>query len=108
MGEVLERLIANHPDLEVKGKKTPYLAMNGNMFAFVDDTGAICLRLSEAGKAAYNQFNGTNDVLQYGAVMRGYVRVTDKILNDPETLAALFEECLTNAHGLRPKPTKKC
>ena len=51
MRATLVALAAAFPELKVKGKKTPYLAVNGNMFAFVDDTGALCLRLSEARKA---------------------------------------------------------
>lgn len=30
--------------LRVKGKKTPYTAINGNMFAFISNEGALCLR----------------------------------------------------------------
>ena len=46
MRETLEQLAEPYDDLTVKGKKTAYLALNGNMFAFVDNEGALCLRFS--------------------------------------------------------------
>lgn len=107
MRDVLEQLAAEHEGLTVKGKKTVYLAINGNMFAFVDDTGGLCLRFSEADKKAYNAQHGTSDVIQYKAVMRGYVRVTDAILKDSAALANLFAKCVAFAGTLPPKPTKK-
>ena len=107
MRETLEMLAAAHDGLTVKGKKSAYLAMNGNMFAFVDDGGGLCLRFSEADKKAYNDAHGTTDVIQYKAVMRGYVRVTDEILSDPGALANLFAKSVSFARTLKPKPTKK-
>ena len=106
MRDTLETLAGAH-GLAVKGKKTPYLSMNGNMFAFVDDAGGLCLRLSEAGKAAFNEAHGQGDVIQYGAVMRGYVRVPDQVLADGSALAALFADVVEHAKSLKPKPTKK-
>ena len=107
MRATLVALAAAFPELKVKGKKTPYLAVNGNMFAFVDDTGALCLRLSEARKAEFNASYGLGEVRQYGAVMRGYVRVPKTVLGDQNGLEALFGEVVDHAKGLRPKPTKR-
>ena len=107
MRDVLERLAGKFDDFQVKGKKTAYLAVNGNMFAFVDDAGRLCLRFSEADKAAFNAEHGGEDVVQYGAVMRGYVAVPDRVVGDGDALAALFEDCVAFARTLKPKPTKK-
>ena len=107
MRDVLEQLSTRHEGLQVKGKKTAYLAMNGNMFAFVDDTGALCFRLSEADKKAFNEAHGTSDVIQYNAVMRGYVRPPESLVGDEAALAALFDQCVAFAKTLKPKPTKK-
>ncbi len=107
MRAVLETLAATHECLKVKGKKTAYLAVNGNMFAFVDDGSALCLRLSEDRKAEFNATHGLDDVRQYGAVMRGYVRVPETVLGDRKALAALFAEVVDHAKGLKPKPTKR-
>ncbi len=104
---VYARLASPHDGIEIKGNKTAYTAVNGNMFSFVDPDGQLCVRLSEARKAAFNAQHGTGDVIQYGAVMRGYVTVTDSLLNDESALAALFTEAVDHARGLQPKPTKK-
>lgn len=107
MREVLEKLAEGYDDLTVKGRKSPYLAMNGNMFAFVDDTGALCLRLSEADKKAFNDAHGTGDVIQYNAVMRGYVRPPKSLIEDRDALNHLFARVVDHARALKPKPTKK-
>ncbi len=107
MREVLESLAALHEGLKVKGKKTAYLAMNGNMFAFVDDKGALCLRFSKGDKAAFNEKHKTSDVIQYNAVMRGYVRVPDQIVQDRAALEALFAACVDHARTLKAKPTTR-
>ena len=107
MRDRLETLAARHRDLTVKGKKSAYLAMNGNMFAFVDDTGGLCLRFSEDRKAALKDEYGIGDVIQYNAVMRGYIRVPDHVMAEDEALGALFDECVAFARTLKPKPTKK-
>ncbi|MEM8881755.1 MAG: TfoX/Sxy family protein [Pseudomonadota bacterium] len=93
--------------LDVKGAKMPYTAVNGNMFSFVDDQDRLCLRFSEDRKAELNAIHGTTDVVQYGAVMRGYVALTEHVVADAEKLRALFHEAYEHALTLKPKPTKK-
>ena len=103
----LARLAAAEPDLTVKGKKSPSLADNGNMCAFVDPEGALCLRYAEADRAALAADFGTGPVMQYGAVMRGYVAIPEAVIADETRLAALFGQCVDHARGLKPKPTRR-
>jgi len=77
------------------------------MFSFVDAAGLLCLRLSKDDKTAFENQYKTTDVIQYGAVMRGYVPMPVKILNDAKTMQLWFEKCVENARSLKPKPTKK-
>ncbi len=102
-----ERAVSAHDGIEIKGAKTAYTAINGNMFSFVDDENRLCLRFSEERKAAFNAAHGTSDVVQYGAVMRGYVAVPDELVLNDEELKALFAESLEFAATLKPKPSKK-
>ena len=104
---ILERLAEAEPGLTVKGKKMPYLAVNGNMFAFVDPEGALCLRYAEADRAALAAEFGTGPVMQYNAVMRGYVAIPEAVIADAARLAALFGQCVEHARRLKPKPTKR-
>ncbi|MEM8689041.1 MAG: TfoX/Sxy family protein [Pseudomonadota bacterium] len=105
--ERYKRAVSAHDGIEIKGAKTAYTAINGNMFSFVDDENRLCLRFSEERKAAFNQEHGTRDVVQYGAVMRGYIAVPDELLSDDDQLKALFAESLQFAATLKPKPSKK-
>ncbi len=96
-----------HEGVSVKGKKMPYTAVNGNMFGFLSPEGALCLRFDEARRAALAEGFGTGPVMQYGAVMKGYVALPQGVARDAEALAAHFAESLAFARSLKPKPTKR-
>lgn len=102
-----EQIVSEHEGLKVKGAANKYTAVNGNMFSALGKDGVLTVRLSEADKAAYNTAHGTGDVISYGAVMRGYVYVTQEIWDDDEGLRALFAQSVAHAEGLKPKPTRK-
>ena len=104
--EIFRTLVSDHDGIEVKGAKSKYTAVNGNMFAFVSPEGQLCLRLSEAGKKEFNARHGGTDVIQYNAVMRGYVAVPEIIIGDKDALDDLFAEVVAHARDLKPKPTK--
>lgn len=105
--EIFKDLVSEYGDIQVKGKKTAYTAMNGNMFAFVDAKGVFCLRLGKEDKAAFEDQYQTGDVVQYGSVMRGYVPVPPVLLHDEAAMISLFAKSVANARSLKPKPTKK-
>ncbi|MEM1195887.1 MAG: TfoX/Sxy family protein [Pseudomonadota bacterium] len=102
-----EEIVADYPDLTVKGKANKYTSMNGNMFSALQKDGALTVRLSEVAKKAYNDAHGTGDVISYGSVMRGYVYVTPEIWEDDAKLRDLFKQSVEHAKSLKPKPTKK-
>ena len=101
------KAISKHEKLKVKGAKTLYTAINGNMFSFIDDQGRVCLRFSERRKVELNNLYGSTDVLQYGSVMRGYVSLPGEVTTDETALDKLFSESLAFAKNLKPKPTTK-
>lgn len=103
-----EEIVAEHDGLKIKGAANKYTSMNGNMFSFLNkDDATLCLRYSEADKKAYNETNGTSDVISYGAVMRGYVVMTPEIFADDARLRSHFAQSVEHAKTLKPKPTKK-
>jgi len=105
---ILATLAEAHEDLTVKGKASRYLAISGNMFAFVDGSGEFCIRLSRQDRAAFAQAgHDAGDVIRYNSVMRDYVRIPDAVVADRAAVAAWFERSVTFARGLKPKPTKK-
>lgn len=48
--ELYDRLIAAHPGLERKGAGLPYTSVNGHMFSFLSQAGALGLRLPEEAR----------------------------------------------------------
>lgn len=87
----------------VKGKANPYTAVNGNMYSFLDDQGRICLRMSEEDRARFAEQFGTEPVVQYGSVMKGYVAIPSTQLSDPEELSESFMMSLEYAVSLPAK-----
>jgi hypothetical protein len=100
-------LTRTHWDIPIKGKANPYTSMNGNMFSFLSKEGEICLRLSKANQTAYWEGHRGEPVKQYGSVMRGYVALSQEVLNDPDLRTHWFDQCLADAEALPVKPTKK-
>ncbi len=97
--ELVERFFQDR----VKGKANPYTSMNGNMFSFLDKAGIVCLRMSKEDRIAYAEEFGTDEVIQYGSVMRGYVALPAERLADPDGLEEVFAACLTFARSLPKK-----
>lgn len=100
-------LAEQHWDLPIKGKANPYTSMNGNMFSFLSKEGDICLRLSEDEQAAFWNAHGGEPVTQYGSVMKGYIALSQAVLDDEDVRTSWFERCLAHAISLPAKVTKK-
>jgi hypothetical protein len=91
----------------VKGAKNPYTSRNGHMFTFLDQDGAMALRLSKESTDEFLSTYGSGPVMQYGSVMRGYVSVPDDLLSDTDVLGSWFRQSYEWIGTLEPKPTKK-
>jgi len=92
---------------EVKGAKNPYTSRNGHMFSFLDADGTMALRLSDELTEEFRSIYESDDVIQYGATMRGYSSVPDELLATTETLAAWFDRSWEWIGTLPAKPTRK-
>ena len=51
--DAYDRLIAAHPEIERKGKSSPYTSLNGHMFTHLDKTGSMGIRLSAEDRGAF-------------------------------------------------------
>ncbi|MEM6696235.1 MAG: hypothetical protein AAF626_16375 [Pseudomonadota bacterium] len=100
---VYKGLIEKYFADDVKGKKLPYTAMNGNMYSFVDAEGHICLRMAEPERARFSRLFGTDSVKQYGAVIKGYVAIPNAFLEAPDHVEAAFAASLAHARTLKAK-----
>lgn len=82
-----EALIATHPDIDRKGKSSPYTSINGNMFTSLSANGVLGMRLGDADRAAFMDTFGTGLYEAHGTVMKEYVAVPAEVLAETEKLA---------------------
>jgi hypothetical protein len=102
-----ERLVATAPGLELKGAANPYVAVNGNMIAYLHPRGALALRLPPAEREAFLAAFETTLFEAYGVTQKEYVTVPDALLGDTDRLRSHFQAAIDYVSGLKPKPTTK-
>ena len=102
-----ERLVERVDGVEIKGAKSAYTSLNGHMFSFMTAEGALALRFSNGDQKAYMETFKTGPVIQYGAVMRGYVEIPAALLEDTQRLLPIFEKSLSYVGSLKPNPGKR-
>ena len=91
---------------DVKGK-AGYTSKNGHMFSFIGKDGTVAIRLSPEDKDEFESEHNTGDVIQYNAVMRGYVPISNELLLDTNRCSSYLKASEAYISTLKPKPTKK-
>jgi TfoX/Sxy family transcriptional regulator of competence genes len=102
-----EALIATQPDIERKGKSSPYTSVNGNMFTILSVDGVLGMRLSAADREAFVKTFGTGLYEAHGTVMKEYVAVPVELLSSTEQLAPYLAKSYDYARSLKPKATTR-
>jgi len=102
-----ERLVATHPDVEVKGAKARYTSLNGHMFSFLTETGALALRFSTEEQEAFMEKHRAKPCIQHGSVMKGYALVPEALWKKPAVLKKAFAASHACIAALKPKPTTR-
>ena len=102
-----EALVATQPDFKIKGAANLYTSLNGHMFSFITKEGQLAIRLPKDAQEAFMEEHGTGPVVQYGAVMRGYVEVPHALLANTTEIAELFADSIAYIASLKPKPTTR-
>ena len=102
-----EALIATHPEVERKGKSSPYTSINGNMFTILSADGVLGMRLGAADREAFVETFGTGLYEAHGTVMKEYVAVPAELLAETEKLAPYLAKSYDYARDLKPKPTTR-
>ena len=105
--ELYEKLIAQFPQVERKGKTMPYTSMNGHMSSFLDKEGTMGLRLSKEDLDTFIQEHDGFLMQQHGRVMKEYVVISQSLLENTEQLKNYFEMSYAYVGSLIPKATKK-
>ena len=104
--ELYDKLIESHPDIELKGKTTPYTSLNGHMFSFLSKDGTMGLRLAKGDREQFLAKYKTVPMEQYGRTMKEYVVVPSSLLEDTKELSAYLRRSHDYVSTLKPKPTK--
>ena len=104
---VYQSLVEKTPGLELKGAKSRYTSLNGNMFSFLTSEGEMALRLSKDDREDFLDKYENAVCIQYGTVMREYVLVPRSLLGDTRQIAKLFKMSHSYASSLKPKATKR-
>ena len=102
-----DKLIATHPEIERKGAANPYTSLNGNMFTMLSPSGVMALRLPEDEREKFLKVHKTKLLEAYGAVMKEYVAVPDKLLRNTKALEKYLAMSYEYAKTLKPKATTK-
>ena len=98
-----DKLVANCPRFERKGKTVPYTSANGHMFSLLNKEGELGFRYSKQVQEQYIQAFGTTFFISNGAKMRGYVLIPDKMLEDLDKLSEYLNESYDYVMSLKPK-----
>lgn len=101
--EFYDSLVLKCPRFERKGKTMPYTSANGYMFSLLNKDGELGIRFSKEIQEKYMKDYETTIYKSYGAVMRGYILITDKMLKDTDTLIQLLNESYDYVMSLNPK-----
>jgi hypothetical protein len=102
-----DRLIATNPKIERKGVMLPYTSLNGHMFSFLSESGAMALRLPAVARQAFLVKYKTTLFESHGALMKDYVRVPGSLLKNTRELKQYLDLSYEYVRTLKPKATKK-
>ena len=97
-----EQAIADAPGVERKGKANPYTSANGHMFSQINKDDQLGIRLPKPRQKDLLDQYGAGPFKSYGATMRDYVCLTDKMLNTPGLTARLLAEGLAFVSAMPP------
>ena len=101
--ELYDKLVANCPRFDRKGKTMPYTSANGYMFSLLNKDGQLGIRFSKRVQEKYIEEFDTTIFNSYGAVMKGYLLIPDHMLEDLDKLAEYLNEAFDYVMGLEPK-----
>lgn len=101
--ELYNQLVAKCPRFERKGKANPYTSANGHMFSQLNKDGELGIRFSKEVQEKYIKELGTGYFQSYGATMRGYVLMPEKMWADLDLLANYLNESYDYVITLEPK-----
>ena len=101
--KVYDDLVAKCHRFKRKGKTMPYTSANGYMFSLFNKAGEIGIRFSREVQEKYIKEWPTTTYKSYGAVMKGYVLIPERMLKNLESVANYLNESYEYVMTLEPK-----
>jgi hypothetical protein len=102
-----EKLLQTIPAIERKGDKVPYTSLNGNMFSYLNNEGAMALRLDEESREAFLTKYNAGLMKAYGIVQKEYVEVPESLLKKTSDMKPWLAKSYAYVKSLKAKPTKR-
>lgn len=104
--EFYDKLVAQNPKFERKGKTVPYTSANGYMFSLLNKEGELGFRLSKESQKKFIEEHDSGPFMSHGAKMRDYVLVPVELFDDMDLLTKYLDESYDFVMSLEPKPKK--
>lgn len=98
-----DSLVGECPRFERKGKTMPYTSANGYMFSLLNKNSEIGIRFSKEVQQEYLEKYQTTHYTSYGATMKGYILIPEKMLDDVSLMTTLLNESFDYVMSLEPK-----
>ncbi len=98
-----DKIIATNSNFKRKGKTMPYTSANGHMFTLFNKAGEIGFRFSKEAQEKFIKKHNTTLYKSYGAVMRGYVLISESMYDNMELLSYYLNESYKYVLSLEPK-----
>ena len=102
-----DELIATEPAVQRKGATVPYTSVNGHMFSFLTESGAMALRLPPDDREAFIGRYATTLHRAHGIVMKDYITVPEGLFADTAQLSPYFRASYAYVAALKPKRTTR-
>ena len=104
---LFEKLIATHPEIQLKGDANKYTSHNGNMFTILSADGVLAIRLPEREREEFLKKYKTQLKVAYGITQKEYAVVPDSLLKKTNELKKYLDISYDYVKTLKPKSTKK-
>ena len=98
-----DQAIEKCPRFERKGKNMVYTSANGHMFSQLNKDGELGIRFSKEEQTRLIQELDTTTFTSYGATMRGYVLMPERMWSDLDKLAQYLDQSYDYVMSLDPK-----
>ena len=101
--KVYDVLVVNCERFDRKGKTMPYTSANGYMFSMLNKADQLGIRFSKEVQEKYFEKFNTSIFKNHGAVIKGYILISESMFEDIDKLVQLLNESYDFVMSLPPK-----